>query len=70
MPLNAMNTQQPNPSSARRDVFVAFVCGGCVAAMIGLSFAAVPFYSWCCGAIGYGGSAQVAKPVQRADQAR
>jgi cytochrome c oxidase assembly protein subunit 11 len=31
--------------------------------MIGLSFAAVPFYSWFCRSTGYGGTTQVAKAV-------
>jgi len=56
-----MNTQPPNRSATRRDIVVAFVCGGCVAAMVGLSFAAVPFYSWFCRTTGYGGTTQVAK---------
>jgi cytochrome c oxidase assembly protein Cox11 len=33
-------TTRPAP---RRDLFVAFLCGGLVAGMVGLSFAAVPF---------------------------
>ena len=45
-----MSTQTPDippaPPAPRRDIVVAFFCGGLVAAMIGLSFAAVPFYSW------------------------
>jgi cytochrome c oxidase assembly protein subunit 11 len=45
----------------RRDLFVAFLCGGLVASMVGLSFAAVPFYSWFCRTTGYGGTTQVAK---------
>jgi cytochrome c oxidase assembly protein subunit 11 len=47
--------------AARRDMFVAFLCGGLVAGMVGLSFAAVPFYSWFCRTTGYGGTTQVAK---------
>jgi cytochrome c oxidase assembly protein subunit 11 len=45
----------------RRDLLVAFACGGCVALMVGASFAAVPFYSWFCRTTGYGGTTQVAK---------
>jgi len=56
-----MNTQQPKQRNARRDVLVGFLCGGLVAAMVGLSFAAVPFYSWFCRTTGYGGTTQVAK---------
>ncbi len=57
-----MNPQQStSPPTSRRDLFVAFLCGGLVAAMVGLSFAAVPFYSWFCRTTGYGGTTQVAK---------
>jgi cytochrome c oxidase assembly protein subunit 11 len=57
-----MSTQTPHkPPFLRPDVLVAFCCGGLVAAMIGLSFAAVPFYSWFCRTTGYGGTTQVAK---------
>jgi cytochrome c oxidase assembly protein subunit 11 len=62
-----MSTTKPGmPPAPRRDLFVAFLCGGLVAAMIGLSFAAVPFYSWFCRATGYGGTTQVAttRPTQ------
>jgi len=55
-----MNAQQPRHRSARRDVVVGFLCGGLVAAMVGLSFAAVPLYSWFCRTTGYGGTTQVA----------
>ncbi len=56
-----MNPRTPNNRPApRRDVVVAFFCGGLVAAMVGLSFAAVPFYSWFCRTTGYGGTTQVA----------
>jgi cytochrome c oxidase assembly protein subunit 11 len=62
-----MTAHKP-PSSAtrssvtrRRDVLVAFLCGGLVAGMVGLSFAAVPLYSWFCRTTGYGGTTQVAK---------
>jgi cytochrome c oxidase assembly protein subunit 11 len=57
-----MSISKPNtPPAPRRDLFVAFLCGGLVAVMVGLSFAAVPFYSWFCRTTGYGGTAQVAK---------
>ncbi|MDR3421627.1 MAG: cytochrome c oxidase assembly protein [Xanthobacteraceae bacterium] len=56
-----MSTPTQNVSPApRRDLVVAFLCGGLVAAMVGLSFAAVPFYSWFCRTTGYGGTTQVA----------
>ena len=46
---------------ATRDAFVAFACGGFVAVMVGVSFAAVPLYSWFCRTTGFGGTTQVAK---------
>ena len=66
-----MSTSKPDtPPAPRRDLFVAFLCGGLVAVMVGLSFAAVPFYSWFCRTTGYGGTTQVAKapPSQVADR--
>ncbi len=66
-----MTTQTPRqPTALRRDLFVGFLCGGLVAAMVGLSFAAVPFYSWFCRTTGYGGTTQVAKalPTQVSDR--
>ena len=44
-----------------RDAVVAFACGGFVAVMVGVSFAAVPLYAWFCGTTGFGGTTQVAK---------
>jgi len=59
-----MSPRTPDSRPApRRDVVVAFFCGGLVAAMVGLSFAAVPFYSWFCRTTGYGGTTQVAKAL-------
>jgi len=56
-----MSMQKPHPPSpSRRDLWIAFLCGGLVAGMVGLSFAAVPFYSWFCRTTGYGGTPQVA----------
>ena len=66
-----MSTSKPDtPPAPHRDVFVAFLCGGMVAVMVGLSFAAVPFYSWFCRTTGYGGTTQVAKaaPTQVGDR--
>jgi cytochrome c oxidase assembly protein subunit 11 len=55
-------TKQRNPQQAsRRDLVVAFTCGGLVAVMVGLSYAAVPLYSWFCRTTGFGGTTQVAK---------
>ncbi len=54
----------------RRDLLVAFACGGFVAFMVGLSFAAVPLYSWFCRTTGFGGTTQVATaaPTQISDR--
>jgi len=49
------------PRGPRRDLIVAFVCGGFVAVMVGVSYAAVPLYSWFCRTTGFGGTTQVAK---------
>ena len=50
-------TKQQEPQRARsRDLLVAFLCGGFVAAMVGVSFAAVPLYSWFCRTTGFGGT--------------
>jgi cytochrome c oxidase assembly protein subunit 11 len=48
------------PSARRRDVIVAALCGAVVALMVGMSYAAVPFYNWFCRATGFGGTTQVA----------
>jgi cytochrome c oxidase assembly protein subunit 11 len=59
-----------NAPTPRRDLLVAFLCGGLVASMVGLSFAAVPLYSWFCRTTGYGGTTQIAKarPTQISDR--
>lgn len=55
-------TKQRDPQRAsRRDLLVAFACGAFVAVMVGVSFAAVPLYSWFCRTTGFGGTTQVAK---------
>jgi len=51
----------PQQQRSRRDVAVAFACGAFVAVMVGVSFAAVPLYSWFCRTTGFGGTTQVAK---------
>src|ERR1700677_2901312 len=56
-----MSTPKPPDPPLRRDLLVAFCCGGVVGIMIGMSFAAVPLYSWFCRTTGYGGTTQVAK---------
>jgi len=47
-------------TSRRRDVLVAGACGVVVAAMLGMSYVAVPLYSWFCRTTGFGGTTQVA----------
>ena len=47
-------------SRYRRDMLVAGACGVFVAAMVGMSYAAVPLYDWFCRATGFGGRTQVA----------
>jgi cytochrome c oxidase assembly protein subunit 11 len=55
-----MSAPTPHSSpSRRRDIIVAFICGGVVAGMVGMAYAAVPFYSWFCRTTGYGGTTQV-----------
>jgi cytochrome c oxidase assembly protein subunit 11 len=55
-----MNAQRPLSSrKIGRDLLIAFACGGFVAVMVGVSFAAVPLYSWFCRTTGFGGTTQV-----------
>jgi cytochrome c oxidase assembly protein subunit 11 len=56
----------PTPTSAaaplkRRDLAIAAACGVFVAAMVGMSYAAVPLYSWFCRTTGFGGTPLVSK---------
>jgi cytochrome c oxidase assembly protein subunit 11 len=44
-----------------RDAMVASICGFVAVAMIGASYAAVPFYNWFCRATGFNGTTQVAE---------
>jgi cytochrome c oxidase assembly protein subunit 11 len=47
----------PRPIPVRkRDLAIAAACGGVVAAMVGMSYAAVPLYSWFCRTTGFGGT--------------
>jgi cytochrome c oxidase assembly protein subunit 11 len=61
--------KHPNPearrTTPRRDVIVAASCGVFVAAMVGLSYASVPFYDWFCRATGFGGRPQIATSLPR-----
>ena len=62
------------PSSAvrrrRSDVAIAAACGVFVAVMVGMSYAAVPLYSWFCRTTGFGGTPLVAQvaPGQVSDR--
>jgi cytochrome c oxidase assembly protein subunit 11 len=47
------------PRKTGRDLVIAFACGGFVATMVGVSYAAVPLYSWFCRTTGFGGTTQV-----------
>jgi cytochrome c oxidase assembly protein subunit 11 len=47
-------------ASTRRDIAIAASCGVFVAAMVGASYAAVPFYNWFCRVTGFNGTTQVA----------
>ena len=53
-------TEPKTRASARRDLMVAAACAVFVAAMVGMSYAAVPLYDWFCRATGFGGRTQVA----------
>ena len=50
-----------HPKARSRHLLIAFLCGGFVALMVGVSYAAVPLYSWFCRTTGFGGTPQVAK---------
>jgi len=62
--------QPPSRSASRRDLVIAFACGGVVATMVGASFAAVPFYNWFCRTTGYGGTTQRAEAAPTQTLAR
>jgi cytochrome c oxidase assembly protein subunit 11 len=53
-------SKQPAAPLPRRDKIVAMACGFVVAAMVGASYAAVPFYNWFCRVTGFNGTTQVA----------
>jgi cytochrome c oxidase assembly protein subunit 11 len=56
-----MNDTSSRLASKRgRDIAVAAACGVFVALMVGMSYAAVPLYSWFCRTTGFGGTPQVA----------
>src|SRR3984885_10703890 len=60
-----MSTPKSPAPLLSRDLLIAFCCGGVVAIMIGMSFAAVPLYSWFCRTTGFGGTTQVAKAAPK-----
>jgi cytochrome c oxidase assembly protein subunit 11 len=64
-----IHPQQPR-KPRRRDFLVAFLCGGFVALMVGVSYAAVPLYSWFCRTTGFGGTTQVAHALPTRESAR
>jgi cytochrome c oxidase assembly protein subunit 11 len=67
-------SKHPNPearrATPRRDVIVAASCGVFVAAMVGLSYASVPFYDWFCRATGFGGRPQIATSLPQGQTGR
>jgi cytochrome c oxidase assembly protein subunit 11 len=63
------NQQRPHRRRGR-DLLVAFLCGGFVAVMVGVSFAAVPLYSWFCRTTGFGGTTQVSRLLPARESAR
>jgi cytochrome c oxidase assembly protein subunit 11 len=56
VPTNERDLQR----ASRRDLIVAGACGACVAIMVGMAYAAVPFYDWFCRVTGFNGTTQVA----------
>src|SRR5262249_50362195 len=56
-----MNDASSRPTGKRgRDLAVAAGCGVFVALMVGMSYAAVPLYTWFCRTTGFAGTTQVA----------
>jgi cytochrome c oxidase assembly protein subunit 11 len=51
-------------TGSRRDAVIAAVCGALVAGMLGMAYAAVPFYNWFCRTTGFGGTTQVSTAAQ------
>ena len=56
VPTNERDLQR----ASRRDLIVAGACAVCVATMLGMAYAAVPFYDWFCRVTGFNGTTQVA----------
>ena len=61
---------KPREATPRRDVIVAASCGVFVAAMVGLSYASVPFYDWFCRATGFAGRPQIATSLPQGQAGR
>jgi cytochrome c oxidase assembly protein subunit 11 len=59
-PESPSNQAKPARRRLTRDAMVASICGFVVVAMVGASYAAVPFYNWFCRATGFNGTTQVA----------
>lgn len=64
---NTTGRERPHRPNNRA---IALACGALVASMVGLSYAAVPFYDWFCRATGLGGRTQVATAAPAAAQER
>jgi cytochrome c oxidase assembly protein subunit 11 len=55
----AASKAPPRNAAGRRDIVVAAACGVFVAFMVGMAYAAVPFYTWFCRETGFGGVPQI-----------
>jgi cytochrome c oxidase assembly protein subunit 11 len=58
------------PNVRRRDIVLAAGCGVFVAAMVGMAYAAVPFYNWFCRQTGFAGTPQIAKALPKGELGR
>lgn len=56
--------------ASRRELVIAAACGVFVAAMVGLSYASVPFYNWFCRTTGFGGTPLIANAAPTRVSAR
>jgi len=63
VPTNERDLQR----ASRRDLIVAGACAVCVATMVGMAYAAVPFYDWFCRVTGFNGTTQVATSAPTTD---
>ena len=57
-------------SVRRRDLILAASCGVFVAGMVGMAYAAVPFYNWFCRQTGFAGTPQIAKSAPTGELGR